>query len=261
MRTNVKSAERILDLLELMAVLGRPIRLNDAARRLGIPKSSASGLFATLAAKGYVTSSAEGFSLVQQHHMGWVGGDYAHLARICRPIMIRLAADTGESAFLGIRTSDWNIQYIDKITSSKAVRYDVDLSFSRPAYGTSIGHVFLAEQSDEELDTFFSSQTIKQDTPYTVTDRDALMGMINRVRERGYAEVERTHAVDTAGVAAGIRGTGGRLIAGLSVIAPVERFAAIREHAIVAVMAAAAEASEIYRTRMSDPSPRPRQQA
>ena len=53
MRTpEVKSAGRILDVLELLAGLPQGIRLNQLARTLAIPKSSASGLLGTLVVRG-----------------------------------------------------------------------------------------------------------------------------------------------------------------------------------------------------------------
>ncbi len=244
MRTIVKSAARVLDLLELMAALPGPVRLNEASRRLGIPKSSASGLFSTLEVKGYVTAGPEGYSLAAPFRDGgWAGGDFSRLSRVARPVMMRLVDSTGELAFLGIMTSDWSVQYVDKITSANAVRYDVDLAHMRPAYNTSIGHVFLADHSDEEVAEYLADHPLRKVTPYTVTDPAKLLAAIGQVRERGYAEAERSNVVGSAGVAAGIRGTGGRVIAALAVVAPADRFTSVRELAIGGVVAAAEEIS------------------
>ncbi|MBI2529389.1 MAG: helix-turn-helix domain-containing protein [Candidatus Rokubacteria bacterium] len=46
---------RVLDLLEVLAASPEALSLSDLARRLAIPKSSASALLATLARRGYVT--------------------------------------------------------------------------------------------------------------------------------------------------------------------------------------------------------------
>jgi len=245
MRTDVKSASRVLDLLELMAVLPHPVRLNEAVRRLGIPKSSASALFSTLERKGYVTSGRDGYVLAEPfRNGGWTGGHYAHLSRVSRPVMMRLVEETGESAFLGIMTSDWSVQYVDKITSTNAVRYDVDLSESRPAYNTSVGHVFLASKSDEELEHYLATQPFRKITPYTIADPRELRLAIQKVRQLGYAEAERSNDIDSAGVSAGIVSAAGRTIATVSIVAPAARFAQVRDKAIVAVTAAAARISE-----------------
>ena len=55
MRTiEVKSAARILDLLELLSVVPGPMRLTDIARQMNMPKSSTVALLGTLAGRGYV---------------------------------------------------------------------------------------------------------------------------------------------------------------------------------------------------------------
>lgn len=241
----VKSAIRVLDLLELMAALPSPLTLSQAARRLGIPKSSASALFSTLESKGYVTAGPQGYLLVEPFRRGgWTGGHFAHLTRVSRPVMMRLVEQTGESSFLGIMTSDRKVQYVDKITSTHPVRYDVDLTRIGPAYNTSIGHVFLAELSDDELEAYFSSEPLQQVTPYTETDPIKLRNVLAQVRARGYAEAERSNVLHSAGVAAPIRGADGRVIAGIAVIAPADRFGVLRRKAVSAVKAAAEEISD-----------------
>ena len=130
MRTvSVKSAARILDVLELLSGLQEGIGLNELARRLDIPKSSASALIATLEGRGYVRSAPDGVALVDAFRDGgWVGGKTATLLRHARPAMQRLSRHTGESCFLGTPTRSFDVQYVEKVVSESALRYDADLS-------------------------------------------------------------------------------------------------------------------------------------
>lgn len=250
MRTSsVKSAERVLDLLELMAALPGALTLSEAARRLAIPKSSASGLFATLIGRGYVEAGPDGYRLAARLRVGgWVGGEYGQLVRIARPVMQELAARTGESAFLGIMTSDWRVQYIAKVTSEQPLRYDVDLGALRPAYCTSIGLVLLADRPDPAVERFLATTRLEQFTPHTVVDPVGVRALIARVRRQGYVALANSTVAGTSGVGAPVRGASSRVIAGLAVIAPSARFCrrgerAVREQAIDAVCAAAGEIS------------------
>jgi IclR family acetate operon transcriptional repressor len=84
-------------------------------------------------------------------------------------------------------------------------------------------------------------------TPYTVVDPEQLRAAIRLVRERGYAEAERSNDIDSAGVAAGIVGSSGKVIAAISVVAPAGRFVQVRDAAVVAVTAAAAQISAALR--------------
>ena len=111
--TEVKSAGRILDVLELLAGMPQGIRLNQLARTLAIPKSSASGLLGTLAMRGYVEATGQGYRLANGYRGGgWVGGITGTLVRAGHPVMEKLVAETGESAFLGIATPSFDIRYV-----------------------------------------------------------------------------------------------------------------------------------------------------
>src|SRR5262245_16388176 len=140
MRTaEVKSAGRILDVLELLAGMPQGIRVNQLARTLAIPKSSASALLGTLAVRGYIEPNGEGYRLAGSYRGGgWVGGIVGTLVRAGHAVMEKLVADTGESAFLGVATPSFEIRYVAKVVSGNPLRYDVELESLRPAHSTSI---------------------------------------------------------------------------------------------------------------------------
>lgn len=248
---SVKSAARVLDLLELLATAPDGIRVNEIARQLDIPKSSASSLLATLEGRGYVEQGAGGFRLSQRHRDGWVGGSFARLMRVARPVMNRLVARTRESAFLGVLTADWQVKYVEKVVSDSPLRYDVELGTTRAAYCTSIGHVLLAGQDDRRLESYLSNTRFDPVTPRTMTERAEIEKAILRVRRRGHAPSADSHVVGASGVAAPVRLGSGRTIAGLAVIAPSSRFEPQRNAVTQAVVEAAAELSRCLEHRHS----------
>lgn len=241
----VKSAARILDLLELMAELPHGITLSETARRLVIPKSSLSALLSTLEMRGYVESGADGFRLAGRFRpRGWIGGETGLLVQIAHPVMAELAARTGETAFLGVMTADWGVRYVAKVVSDQPLRYDVDLATVRPAYCISVGLVLLADQPDGALERYLASHPFRKLTPLTVTDPGDIRQMIANVRRQGYAPMADSSVLGTAGAAAAIRGVHGEAVAGLAVIAPSTRFEPAREAITTAVVAAAARITQ-----------------
>src|SRR5258708_34942238 len=56
----VKSADRVLDLLELLARAGRDMSHSDISETLAIPKSSLTQLLKNLQARGYVETTPNG---------------------------------------------------------------------------------------------------------------------------------------------------------------------------------------------------------
>jgi len=253
----VKSAARVLDLLEMLAAAPGPLRLSAAAGQLAIPKSSAFALLETLHAKGYVEEGAEGFRLAERFRgHGWVGGDGGLLLAMARPAMRALAAATGESVFLGILTPSQEVRYLHKAVSASPVRYDGALDQLRPAYCTSIGQVLLADLPEGELDAYLARTALRAWTPGTPTSARRVREMVRIARARGYAHTLDGHVQGAAGVAAAIRDAAGRALAGLAVIGPSWRFVPMRLGHARAVRGAAAEIGAALGARGPQPGRR-----
>ena len=245
MRTvSVKSAARILDVLEMLSGLQAGIGLNELARSLDIPKSIASALIATLEGRGYVRSAPDGVALIDAFREGgWVGGEAASLLRHARLAMQRLSRLTGESCFLGTPTRSFDVQYVEKVVSESALRYDADLSLIRPAYCTSIGLVLLAGLGATQLDRYFQGRELVRLTSRTVTDEAAIRKAVAKARRNGYSTISDSHVLGTSGVSAPVLQQG-KVVAGLAVIAPSERFAQQASLNIEATVTAARELSQ-----------------
>ncbi len=106
----VKSAARLLDLLEMLTVARVPIGVSEIARQLDIPKSSAHMLLLTLEGRGYVVSDEQRrfalSAILGRRGREWVGGELGALLDIAKPVMNKLAHVTGESVFLGRRRDE-----------------------------------------------------------------------------------------------------------------------------------------------------------
>ena len=236
----VKSASRVLDLLELLAATQRPLRLTEAATRIGIPKSSAFALLSTLVDKGYAEEVAAGYQLVPTlQDYGWIGGRMTGLMRVAPPVMAELARSSGESAFLGTLSVDRKMRYLRKALSPNPIRYDTDLESPRAAYCTSIGLIMLAGSTETYLDDYFDSTELVAITPQTETRPAAVRAIIGQARDQGYIRTVNSHFEGVAGVAAPIRSAGGRVLAGSALIGPTERFDSRLQSHIAAVTEAA----------------------
>lgn len=231
MRTNeVKSAGRILDLLELLSVVPGPMRLSDIARRMEMPKSSAFALMSTLTGRGYVELDGAFYVIAEHYRNGnWTAGEYGLMRRAAQPLMAALASGTGESCFLAIPANDWHIQYIEKAVSENPLRYDMALPLLRPAHSTSVGLVMLADQPQDLLALYARSGRLEKLTEKTVTDPVRLLADIERVRTDGYATIADSSVMGVSGLAAPIRRASGAVIGALCVIAPTPRFDAARD--------------------------------
>ncbi|MCC7426049.1 MAG: helix-turn-helix domain-containing protein [Alphaproteobacteria bacterium] len=258
MRTSlVKSAARVLDLLEVLACASGPLRLSTIAERLAIPKSSAFALLGTLVAKGYAEEGPEGFRLVERFAgQGWIAGDAGLLLSLARPEMAELAAASGESAFLGVLTPACEVRYLHKALCASPVRYDGALEQTRPAYCTSIGQILLADLAEDEFETYLARLEPRAWTPATPTGIRRIREAVRAAAARGYAHTVDGHVAGAAGVAAAIRDGSGRAVAGLALIGPTWRFARARAAHARAVRAAAARIGAALSARRPLPTRR-----
>jgi len=230
---DVKSAGRILDLLELFSEARGAMGVSYIARRLAIPKSSAQGLLTTLASRGYLERDGSAYVLPEDLKDGrWVGGVRSRLVRLAQPAMDRMARESGESVFLGVMTDSLDIQYVAKAISPAELRYDASLEHRRAAYSTTIGLVFLASMSEEALAAFFARVRLRPLTERTVTEEQSLRNLLQRVRRQGYAELRDTNNMGVSGVSAPVFGSAGGVVAGLNLGAPSSRFAEARERLV-----------------------------
>jgi DNA-binding IclR family transcriptional regulator len=258
----VKSAVRVLDLLEMLAVAEDQVGVSEIARRLGIPKSSTHMLLATLESRGYVIGDEDRrFRLnpMLNREGTWVGGSSLMLMRLARPAMEALANECSESSFLGVASGEAHVEYIAKVVSQQELRCDADLGKPRPMHSTSVGLVMLAFQREERTEKFFKAGRFERIAPDTITDPKLLQKELALVRERGYALVRDTNSPGASGIAAPVFGANGEVIAALNLSAPTSRFPPIERKALPSVIAAAqtltrelaGHATQPYRARKS----------
>lgn len=241
---SVKSASRILDILELLATNAAPLRASEIAKRLGVPKSSAHMLLATLERRGYVVDRSDRrFTL--HPALGapggtWVGGFRGSLLRVARPVMQRLVASTGESSLLGCLRADFAFEYVEKVVTPQPLRVDVDLGIPRPLHSTSTGQIFLAFSPPDLMHRLLD----KLGTELSASERSTLLTNVAQVRARGYAMVSDAKSSYAFGVAAPIRDGRGDIVAALNVFAPSARFHPASDKVIREVVLAAAEITQ-----------------
>ncbi len=244
-RTEVRSAARVLELLEYLARVAQPVALKDAVTALRLPKSSVHGLLQTLVARGYAErDAADRYRLAPSlTAAGWVGGPDAHLTALARPVMEQLRDDLRETVFLGARGAGDDVKLLAKLLSPEIVRYDAETSKLRPAYCTAMGRVLLAFAEPGVVERYLTRTPLKPLTPHTVTDPDRLLAGLQRIRRQGYDVVEEELTIGGSGAAAPVFGADGACRAALNVATVSQRFPTARERIIAAVRAAADELS------------------
>src|SRR5207253_3794115 len=192
----VKSADRTLDILDLLAGEPRGLTISEISIRLSFARSSTHGLVHTLESRGYLSQDGGrryqlGARLVQ---LGLNAGDRLELRSVARRSLERLVAATHDTAMLAV-PAHGELLYVDKVLSdARDVRTDPRVASRRPLHCSSLGKALLAALDDESVLTIVEAMGLEQVTEYSLADRDELLADLALTRRRGYA-VDRQEAL------------------------------------------------------------------
>lgn len=245
MNTAVKSADRVLDILELFASTDRALALRDVARILGLPKSSAHMLLATLSGRGYLMRGADDLFRLTPAMVegGWVGGVAGQIFRAAQPWLDRLVGIQEESVVLGAPTKGLDIRLLSHRISPLAVRYDVTNMPLIPGWCTAMGYAILACLPKDRVLAYLHGVDRAAQTPQTVTGVDAILKRLSETRALGHALNIDERFEGASGAAVAICDPEGRPHAVLNCVTVTPRFLR-KQAAIVADLTAAARAIE-----------------
>ncbi|MEJ6655718.1 MAG: IclR family transcriptional regulator [Pseudomonas sp.] len=185
----VKSAKRVLEILELFDEVQESLTLSEIAKRLGYPAPSTLGLLKSLQALDYMLFDPKTKTYCPSVRVamlgGWIQGkmflDGAILA-----LMTELAEKTGETVMLGMQ-NDIHAQYVHTVQSAKALRYFLKPGTLRPLFRTATGLMLVAHQPDEYIKRLVIRVNERDSEQKSDLSIDEAMARINQVRRQGYA--------------------------------------------------------------------------
>lgn len=237
MNTEVKSAARILDLLEYLSGCSEPVKLKEIVSVLGFPKSSAHALAQTLVSRGYaIQDTAERYVLVHaSRHRSATRAHEARLLSAAHPVMEQLRDVSGETVVLAVRNTRGESKRLAKCVSRQAIRFDVDLDGNSESYCTATGRLLLAHWDAALADAYLARVPLVARTPKTVTDPDAIRALFVSIRETGVSICDEEHISGSTGLAVPIRGRDGSIVAALNLGVVTTRYRTRAEALITAL--------------------------
>jgi len=239
----VQSVDRAITILELLAREGES-SVTEIAARLGVHKSTAFRLLATLETHRLVEQiNDRGRYRLGVGNLRLAGATTARLDVVseARPLTRQLAADTGETVNITVR-SDESALYLDQVAGSSALQSHNWVGQRIPLHATSNGKVLLSELSQPDFDAALPH--LPRFTEHTITSRERLREDLDGVRRLGYALAVDELEVGLTAAAAPIRSAHGDIIASMSISGPTFRLTGQRlEETVPMVVAAALEVS------------------
>ena len=218
--------------------------VTEIAHRVGVHKSTASRLLATLETSDLV--ERDPVSRQFRLGMGLISVAAPLLAdmdvrRVAYPVLQELTVQSGETTALML----WNgyeSVCVEQVASSQQIKHTSPLGARyNTAYSSSV-QIFLAEQPTERVRKLLTSGSVTMAEP-TAQRVDDYCEQLSRVRAAGVAVNYGKATVDEVGISAGIRDHRGDLIAAVMVAAP--RFRVSEYQATIMAEAAVNSAQEV----------------
>lgn len=218
----MQSVERAVTILEILARAGEA-GVTDVAGEIGVHKSTAFRLMATLEQGGLVEQAEErGKYRLGVGILRLAGATTARLDVVAeaRPICRKLSADTGETVNIAV-LSDRSALYLDQFAGTSALQPHNWVGQHIPLHATSNGKILLSNLAEDQLARVVPSLTAY--TEHTITTKKRLRRELAKVREQGFATATDELEIGLAALAAPIRNAHGDVVASLSLSGPTFR--------------------------------------
>ncbi|HEY4074568.1 MAG TPA: helix-turn-helix domain-containing protein [Herbaspirillum sp.] len=153
MTLNVKSAKRLIDLLEYFADRRSSATAAEITADLGLPQSSTSILLRSLVELGYLSFEPQARKFKPTIRVSLLGSwllNDTSLPVSPLSIMEALHAETGDTIVLGAQNGN-QVNYIHVLQATTPIRFYIKPGSLRPLCLTAMGRALLAPQSDRKI--------------------------------------------------------------------------------------------------------------
>jgi DNA-binding IclR family transcriptional regulator len=214
----LQTADRALQVLQQFRAPGETLTVGEVAARLGVHRSTASRLVSTVEARGFLERAVgERVRLGPEAvRLGRIAIAGRELIAVAKPVMDRLAAETGEAATLAVPARG-EVLTVAQSDGRHFVSSGNWVGVQTPAHCAADGKVLLAFDAIR-----LGGEPLAALTRRTITDRAALVRELDAVRRQGFAVARGELEDGLHGLAVPVW-EGGSCIASLCVSGPEYR--------------------------------------
>jgi len=239
----VKSAKRVLQILELFKEARRPLSTTDIATLFNYPISSTAALLKSLATLGYLHFDRVTRTYQASLRVGLLGGwsySGSFAPDMLNRVTERLARQSGYTVVLALR-NEIHIQYIRVVASEAPVRYCLPVESRQRLVDSAMGRALLSLDQDAAIDRLVHRANADRSESQPRVDLAELRAEIRQIRSAGYVYSSDGFFNGAGGVAGAIPAPSNEppLVLGLG--GPAEEVERDRQMLIELVLSAARE--------------------
>jgi DNA-binding IclR family transcriptional regulator len=221
-----QSLRKALQILEGMAVLSTPARLQDIAKSLKMPQSTLLRFLNTFIDFGYVGqephTSCYYLTLKLVNLGSRARGNFPFQSSLIKYVK-QISETFDESASLCIEQNMRMVYIAIEEGSGRMLQTLHHIGHVAPMHATGVGKLHLLNYSEEQLVELEKKFGFPQYTKHTITDMESLKKEIVWVQKSGYAMDNEECEEGVRCIAVPVKNFEGKVVAAISISAPVTR--------------------------------------
>lgn len=239
----VKSATRVMQILELVGKSRDGLKHLDIANSLGIPKGSLSLLLSDLVGGDFLTLGEDDKRYRVGHKILVLAGRYLadlDIIKASQPFIRSVIARTNESCGLAMIVGG-EAMIVWREETLEPLKWDFKIGDQNPIYASAHGKAILAFYSREEIDRYLSSVSLVPITSHTITDRKVLLLQLEEIRNGAIAYSREENYDGITSMAVPVFNNMRQVVASLGTPVPSQRFSRAKEKVISQALREAAK--------------------
>ncbi|KUF10871.1 IclR family transcriptional regulator domain-containing protein [Pseudoponticoccus marisrubri] len=219
-RDFVSSLSRGLEILSSFSRTSKKMTLSEVAVETGMSRATARRFLLTLVKEGYVVTDGKLFDLTPKV----LDLGFSVLSKIgiwdrARPFMERLSEQTGESCTAAI-LDGLEVVYVAGVQAHNIISVGITVGSRQSAFYTANGRVLLALQPEENWDGIIANARLMPRTQHSVTNKAELRGILEQVRDQGWALVDQELEEGLLSIAIPLKFRSGVLAGSINIAVP-----------------------------------------
>ena len=239
---SVQSVARALEILNLLAE-SKSLGVSEVSRALGVHRSTAFRLLATLESYNYVEQESHRGTYRLGYGVLRLSGQVAartDLAKEAQIVCDEVTGEINETSNVAILDDGAAVNIVQTTSTQLVSVVQQYVGQQAPLHATSTGKVLLA-YAPAEFQRATLAGALEAHTPNTLTERDELRAHLDEVRARGWASAIQEGELEMNAVAVPVIGHSGEVVAALSLTAPSFRMSPERLPELAEVLRGHAE--------------------
>jgi IclR family acetate operon transcriptional repressor len=217
---------RLLTILDEVARAGVPVKPAAIGKLTGLPKPTVHRLFQLAEAEGFLQRDIDGRSYgpgprLRTMAVNTMSSQRIRTARLA--ILKAVADEIGETCNLAIPDRE-GMTYLDRVETHWPLRIQLPIGTQVPFHCTASGKMYLSTLRPAILNGVLSARPLEKQTDKTISSAEALREELVKTRGRGYSTDDEEFMIGMTAVAVTVHDTQKRLLATLSIHAPVQRY-------------------------------------